>query len=91
MTNSTGAPTSEEALLHDVVTAHHAVTVAKLWRHPGSVEHAELSMQAAVDRARAHDVPWGRIADALGIARGNAYRRYRPRVETADGRDRTRR
>jgi hypothetical protein len=36
-------------------------------------------LRAAVDAARDAGVGWMRIGDTLGIARGNAYQRYRKR------------
>ncbi|MDP9166675.1 MAG: hypothetical protein M3O32_11555 [Actinomycetota bacterium] len=40
---------------------------------------AKRGLHAAVDAAREVGVEWGRIGDVLGIARGNAYQRYRRR------------
>ena len=40
---------------------------------------AKRVLHAAVDAAREVGVEWGRIGDVLGIARGNAYQRYRRR------------
>jgi hypothetical protein len=39
----------------------------------------EQRVRAAVEAARDAGVAWGRIADALGVRRGNAYQRYRRR------------
>lgn len=40
---------------------------------------AERDLRAAVDLARIAGVKWGRIGATLGIARGNAYQKYRTR------------
>ena len=39
----------------------------------------DTTLQAAIDDARDAGVSWQAIGDALGIARGNAYQRYRRR------------
>ena len=46
--------------------------------------HDDLT--AAVDAARAAGVGWTRIGDTLGIASGNAYRRYRKRPASTEQR-----
>jgi hypothetical protein len=70
----------EQALaLREVSAAGASLQAAKCTHSVGSVECAELHLQAAVDAARALDVEWGRIGSALGIARGCAYQRYRKR------------
>jgi hypothetical protein len=38
---------------------------------------AQSALGQAVDAARANHCSWGDIANVLGIARGNAYQRYR--------------
>jgi hypothetical protein len=38
---------------------------------------AELDLRHAVDAARDLGLEWGKIAGALGVARGNAYQKYR--------------
>ena len=40
-------------------------------------DEAANRLRDAVDAARDAGVAWGQIGDALGIARGNAYQRYR--------------
>ena len=40
---------------------------------------AEEGLRDAVDAARSAGIPWGIIGDRLGMARGNAYQRYRKR------------
>jgi hypothetical protein len=75
---SPGAATS--IALHDVAEAGHWVTEAKRTNSAARIAHAERALQAAVDAARDQQVPWGEIGSALGIARGNAYQRYRKRL-----------
>jgi hypothetical protein len=55
--------TSAEELLRAVSEAHSSQTEAQL--------------RAAVCAARQAGIEWGKIGDVLGIARGNAYQRYR--------------
>jgi hypothetical protein len=65
------------AAIYSIVVANRDLTVAK---HTGSarvIEQAQRTLQGAVDVARDLDVEWGRIGAALGIARGNAYQRFR--------------
>jgi len=55
--------TSAEELLSAVSYAHSS--------------QAEAQLRAAVCAARQAGIEWGKIGDVLGIARGNAYQRYR--------------
>jgi hypothetical protein len=70
-------PTS--AALQDVAEAGYWVAAAKRTHCVEQIERTERALQAAVDAARDRHVPWGEIGSALGIARGNAYQRYRKR------------
>jgi hypothetical protein len=58
-----------------VETLAAAAALADQLRTP---EYHDL-LRAAVDAARDVGVGWMRIGDTLGIARGNAYQRYRKR------------
>ena len=60
-----------------VVAAERTLTAAKRTRSVPDVESAQRDLQAAVNTARGLDVGWGEIGAALGIARGNAYQRFR--------------
>lgn len=42
-------------------------------------------LRAAIDAARSVGVGWNTIGDVLGIARGNAYQRYRRRDDSSEG------
>lgn len=78
------------AAMRDVLDARDRVAVAKRSRSTEALENAQSTLQAAVDEARAQHVQWGEIGAALGIARGNAYQRYRwrpARAGTINGRD----
>jgi hypothetical protein len=61
------------AVLRIMVAAHDAARGPK-----GAVAQRD-ELQAAVDAARDIGLGWTKIGDALGIARGNAYQRYRKR------------
>lgn len=59
-----------------------AVEDAKLVERIGDAAakaRADDHLRSSVDRARDVGMAWGRIGDILGIARGNAYQRYRRR------------
>jgi hypothetical protein len=45
------------------------------------VPHARLAVQIAAESARDAGCAWSQIGDVLGIARGNAYQRYRRRPQ----------
>lgn len=57
--------------------AGEGLTEAKRSRSLPLIACAQVELQAAVDVARDLDVEWGRIGLALGIARGNAYQKFR--------------
>jgi hypothetical protein len=76
--SSPGAATA--MAVQDVVEAGHWVIAVKRTNSAARIAQAERALQAAVDNARDQQVPWGEIGSALGIARGNAYQRYRKRL-----------
>jgi hypothetical protein len=76
--SSPGAATT--TALQDVVEAGRWVASAKRTNSAEWIAQAERALQAAVDAARDQRAPWGEIGSALGIARGNAYQRYRKRL-----------
>lgn len=55
------------------------MAAAKRTKSRALVARADRELRIAVDAARELDVEWGEIGTALGIARGNAYQRYRKR------------
>jgi hypothetical protein len=55
------------------------LAAAKRTRSVALIDCAQRDVQSAVDAARDLGVEWGPIGSALGIARGNAYQRYRKR------------
>jgi hypothetical protein len=65
-----------------VAEAGARVDAAKAVRSK-AIKNIERELCEAVKAARELDIEWGRIAGALGIARGNAYQRYRPLLLTA--------
>jgi hypothetical protein len=65
------------AALRGVALAGNWLTAAKRTRSVVVIESAQRDLQNAVDAARDLDIEWGPIGSALGIARGNAYQRYR--------------
>ncbi|MDP9165333.1 MAG: hypothetical protein M3O32_04625 [Actinomycetota bacterium] len=74
--SKTNATDSSSAML-SVVAAERTLTAAKRTRSAPAIEDAQRDLQAAVDAARSLAVGWGEIGAALGIARGNAYQRFR--------------
>lgn len=68
-----------DTIMSDIVEARDRVVAAKQTQSTEALEYAEGTLQAAVDAARGQHVQWGEIGAALGIARGNAYQRYRQR------------
>ena len=83
-------------IMRNIVDARDRVADAKRSHSTEALEDAQGTLQAAVDAARAQHVQWGEIGAVLGIARGNAYQRYRrrpprdPRTgQTKNDRDRT--
>lgn len=86
-TRATSRPAPIAAAMHDVVAAAHELAAAKQEGLAHAIGQAQHDMQAAVDVARDLGVEWSQIGDALGIARGNAYQRFRrkrgrPAVDT---------
>jgi hypothetical protein len=84
-TDTTQARTKEPAqsrasLLSIVRAAHHRLVAANATGGALDIQAAQHQLQIAVDAARDADVAWGEIGDALGLARGNAYQRYRHRA-----------
>lgn len=43
------------------------------------IEEAEVEVRAAAEAARDADIAWTEIGHVLGMARGNAYHKYRRR------------
>ncbi|BBZ30124.1 hypothetical protein MMAD_44190 [Mycolicibacterium madagascariense] len=69
------------AALDAVSKAGRAVSAAKRTKSRALVARANRELRDAVDAARDVGVEWGEIGTALGIARGNAYQRYRKRPD----------
>jgi hypothetical protein len=65
------------AALRGIALANAWLMAAKRTRSVVVIESAQRDLQNAVDAARDLDIEWGPIGSALGIARGNAYQRYR--------------
>ncbi|MBJ7337915.1 hypothetical protein [Mycolicibacterium sp.] len=63
--------------MHGVEVARNGLAAAKQTHSDALIASAQGELQTAVNAARDLDVEWGRIGSALGIARGNAYQRYR--------------
>ena len=72
------------AALDAVSSAGRGVAAAKRTKSRALVARADRELRTAVDAARELDVEWGEIGTALGIARGNAYQRYRKRPADPD-------
>lgn len=65
------------AALDAIAVAANELNAAKRTRSAATIAGAQRELQNTVDAARDLDVEWGRIASVLGIARGNAYQRFR--------------
>jgi hypothetical protein len=72
------------AALQHISEAMDRVVATKRTQSTELIEDAERELQGAVDAARDQQVQWGEIGSVLGIARGNAYRRYRRRLSLGD-------
>lgn len=73
----------KDSLLSVVRTAHNRLATATATGGGTSEVQggAQHRLQIAVDAARDAGVAWGgEIGDVLGLARGNAYQRYRHRA-----------
>ena len=70
-------PASVDAAMTDVAAAGRKHDAAKRDGRVEALESAKRELQGAVDAARALGAEWGQIGAALGIARGNAYQRFR--------------
>jgi hypothetical protein len=68
------------AAIADVATAGRELAAAKQSGDVGSVDRIQRELQSAVDAARELGAGWGQIGAALGIARGNAYQRFRKKA-----------
>lgn len=73
-------PAVVAAALDDVATAGRELAAAKQSGPLGSLDRIQRELQSAVDAARALGAGWGQIGAALGIARGNAYQRFRKKA-----------
>ena len=73
-------PAVVAAALDDVATAGRELAAAKQSGALGSLDRIQRELQSAVDAARALGAGWGQIGAALGIARGNAYQRFRKKA-----------
>lgn len=69
---------------HDDAVARIATAAERMERSDSPGTRAALF--EAVEAARVAGIGWTKIGDALGIASGNAYQRYRKRPNTAGGR-----
>lgn len=68
------------AAIADVATAGRELADAKQSGALGSLDRIQRELQSAVDAARELGAGWGQIGEALGIARGNAYQRFRKKA-----------
>jgi hypothetical protein len=69
------------AELQRLAEAHHALGRVEP-RTKSGTSSAQAAIQAAAEDARDAGCTWTQIGDVLGIARGNAYRRYRKAPST---------
>lgn len=73
-------PAVVAAAMDDVATAGRELAAAKQAGAIGALDGAQRKLQSAVDAARELGAGWGQIGAALGIARGNAYQRFRKKA-----------
>ena len=76
---ATPRPVLISAAMRAVVDADRELAAAKQAGQADAIGNAQQNMQGAVDAARDLGIEWGQIGAALGIARGNAYQRFRRR------------
>jgi hypothetical protein len=75
-----GVPTTtSDDVLHMLDAAVAWTAAVKRLKDVNSMGDADRRLREAIDAARAAGVGWGTIGQKLGIARGNAYQRYRKR------------
>lgn len=87
-TTASPEPVGNDTLPCRITDAADAVESAKAVRDIAALRATEEHLRAAVQTARDSGVSWQSIGDSLGVARGAAYQRFRPRRETAYGADR---
>lgn len=63
--------------------ARDELVIARRGRVASEIEAARDRIQDAVDAARSVGIGWEQIGEILGMARGNAYQRYRHRRDLA--------
>jgi hypothetical protein len=63
--------------------ARDELEIARRGRVGSEIEAARDRIQNAVDAARSVGIGWEQIGEVLGMARGNAYQRYRHRPDLA--------
>jgi hypothetical protein len=68
------------AAMADVAAAGRKLAAAKQSGALGSLDRIQRELQSAVDAARELGAEWGQIGAALGLARGNAYQRFRKKA-----------
>jgi hypothetical protein len=71
--------------LRFVTEAHLDLVAAKHARLAADTATASCRLQEAVDAARDAGTGWTQIGDALGIRRGNAYKRFHKRSASPPG------
>jgi hypothetical protein len=69
--------------LEPIAKARDELTNAQRSGLESDIEAARDRVQDAVDAARSVGIGWERIGETLGMARGNAYQRYRHRRDLA--------
>jgi hypothetical protein len=69
--------------LDHIAKARDELTIARVSHVGFDIEAARDRVQDAVDAARSVGIGWEQIGETLGIARGNAYQRYRHRRDLA--------
>jgi hypothetical protein len=67
--------------VRDIIEAASAVDLARQGPSHELFKQAQSHLRLVVQRANHQGLSWQSIGDALGIARGNAYQRYRRRPE----------
>jgi hypothetical protein len=66
-----------------IAKARDELAIARRSRVESDIEAARDRVQDAVDAARSVGIGWEQIGETLGLARGNAYQRYRHRRDLA--------
>jgi hypothetical protein len=73
------AASNSNDALETLEAANAWSTTVRRLKDVHSIDDADKQLRDAIDAAREAGIAWGVIGDRLGMARGNAYQKYRKR------------